>query len=46
MTLNMLFFTITVHQKQMTEEEMRHQQIIEEIMEENRRKQLSAVRFL
>ena len=45
MTINMLFFTITVHQKQMTEEEIIHQQNIEEIMEENRRKQFSMMRF-
>ncbi|WP_312093325.1 YrzI family small protein [Niallia sp.] len=46
MTINMLFFTITFHSKKMTEEEKMHQQYIEEIIEENRMKQISVTRFL
>lgn len=45
MIINMLFFTITVHPKKMTAEEITHQQMIEETMEENRRKQYSIIRF-
>ena len=46
MMINMLFFTITIRNKQMTEEQYRHQQEIEELIEENKRKQVNIIPFV
>ncbi|HWJ79589.1 MAG TPA: YrzI family small protein [Niallia sp.] len=46
MMINMLFFTITISNNQMSEEQFRHQQEIERIMEENKLKQINTIPFI
>jgi len=38
MTLNLLFFTITLKKRELTIEEEMHNQVVEDLYEENRRK--------
>jgi len=38
MTLNLLFFTITLKKRELTLEEEMHNQVVENLYEENRRK--------
>jgi uncharacterized protein (TIGR02413 family) len=38
MTLNLLFFTITLKKRELTIEEEMHDQVVENLYEENRRK--------
>jgi uncharacterized protein (TIGR02413 family) len=38
MTLNILFFTITLKKRELTIEEEMHNQVVENLYEENRRK--------
>ncbi|MBY0096290.1 YrzI family small protein [Mesobacillus maritimus] len=38
MTLNLLFFTITLKKRELTIEEEMHNQVVENLYEENRRK--------
>lgn len=42
MTLNIFFITITIHMKKMTEEEYLHLQEIEQMMQENKNKQIQS----
>ncbi|MFT8322583.1 MAG: YrzI family small protein [Bacillus sp. (in: firmicutes)] len=44
MTLNILFFTITIKKAQQTTEEILHEKQIEKIMEENKVKAISMYR--
>ncbi|MGP7816903.1 YrzI family small protein [Niallia sp. 01092] len=44
MTLNMLFFTITIKKVQRTPEEIIHEQRINKIIEENKEKAISMYR--
>jgi uncharacterized protein (TIGR02413 family) len=39
MTLNILFFTITIKKRQMTLEEIRHNEMVEKMIEENKTRQ-------
>jgi uncharacterized protein (TIGR02413 family) len=39
MTLNILFFTITIKKRQMTLEEIRHNEMVEKMVEENKTRQ-------
>ncbi|MGA9228241.1 MAG: YrzI family small protein [Mesobacillus sp.] len=39
MTLNILFFTITINKRKMSMEEIRHNEMIEKMIEENRSRQ-------
>jgi uncharacterized protein (TIGR02413 family) len=36
MTLNILFFTITINKRQMSLEEIRHNEMVEKLVEENK----------
>jgi len=36
MTLNIMFFTITINKRKMSMEEIRHNEMIEKMIEENR----------
>ena len=39
MTLNILFFTITINKRKMSLEEIRHNEMVEKMIEENRNRQ-------
>ena len=39
MTLNILFFTITINKRQMSLEEIRHNEMVNQLIEENRSRQ-------
>lgn len=39
MTLNILFFTITINKRKMTMEEIRHNEMVNKMIEENRSRQ-------
>jgi uncharacterized protein (TIGR02413 family) len=39
MTLNILFFTITINKRKLSLEEIRHNQMVEKMVEENRSRQ-------
>jgi len=39
MTLSILFFTITINKRKMSLEEIRHNEMVEKMMEENRSRQ-------
>lgn len=39
MTLNILFFTITIKKRKMSLEEIHHNQMVEKVIEENRSRQ-------
>jgi uncharacterized protein (TIGR02413 family) len=39
MTLNIMFFTITINKRKMSMEEIRHNEMIEKMIEENRSRQ-------
>jgi uncharacterized protein (TIGR02413 family) len=39
MTLNILFFTITINKRQMSLEEIRHNEMVEKMIEENKTRQ-------
>jgi uncharacterized protein (TIGR02413 family) len=39
MTLSILFFTITINKRKMSVEEIRHNEVVEKMMEENRSRQ-------
>jgi uncharacterized protein (TIGR02413 family) len=39
MTLNILFFTITINKRQMSLEEIRHKEMVEKMIEDNKTRQ-------
>jgi uncharacterized protein (TIGR02413 family) len=39
MTLNILFFTITINKRKMSVEEIRHSEMVNQLIEENRSRQ-------
>lgn len=39
MTLNILFFTITINKRQMSIEEIRHNEMVEKMVEDNKTRQ-------
>ena len=39
MTLNILFFTVTINKRKMSLEEIRHNEMVEKMVEENRSRQ-------
>jgi uncharacterized protein (TIGR02413 family) len=45
MTLNILFFTITINKRQMTLEEIRHNEMVEKMVEENKNRQAMLRQF-
>lgn len=44
MTLNILFFTITIKKRHMTVEEAEHNQMVEKMLEENKVRQATIMR--
>ncbi|WP_084820378.1 YrzI family small protein [Mesobacillus campisalis] len=44
MTLNILFFTITIKKREMSLEEVRHNEMVEKLLEENRDRQAQYMR--
>lgn len=45
MTLNILFFTITINKRQMSLEEIRHNEMVEKMIEENKNRQAMLRQF-
>jgi uncharacterized protein (TIGR02413 family) len=45
MTLNILFFTITINKRQMSLEEIRHNEMVERMLEENKSRQAMLRQF-
>lgn len=45
MTLNILFFTITIKKRKMSLEEMRHNERVEQLIEENKSRQAMLRQF-
>jgi uncharacterized protein (TIGR02413 family) len=45
MTLSILFFTITINKRKISLEEIRHNEMVEKMMEENRSRQAMMRRF-
>ncbi|TCN24626.1 YrzI family small protein [Mesobacillus foraminis] len=44
MTLNILFFTIIIKRRQMTQEEAEHNDMVEKLLEENKARQAKMMR--
>lgn len=45
MTLNILFFTITIKKRTLTMEEIRHNEMVEKLLEENKNRQAMLRQF-
>ncbi len=45
MTLNILFFTITINKRQMSLEEIRHNEMVDKMIEDNRTRQAMLRQF-
>lgn len=45
MTLNILFFTVTINKRKMSEKEYNHYEMIKKIEEENKNRQASFIRL-
>jgi uncharacterized protein (TIGR02413 family) len=46
MTLNILFFSITIKKRTLSEEEVKNQELIEKLYEENKDRQISMYRIM
>ncbi|MDR4948673.1 YrzI family small protein [Neobacillus cucumis] len=46
MTLNILFFSITIHKRKISNQEAEHQEMIEKLYEQNKDREISLYRIM